>query len=66
MLDNFSASDIDAVLAQKVKGSIIELSGGIDEQNIDAYLKKGVDAISVGSLTYGINAVDISMKIEKL
>ncbi|MFT6603990.1 MAG: nicotinate-nucleotide pyrophosphorylase (carboxylating), partial [Bacteriovoracaceae bacterium] len=43
-----------------------EVSGGITLDTIDNYLLPGVDAISVGRITYGAPPVDISLKYERV
>lgn len=65
MLDNFGPQDIRLAVELKPKGMKIEVSGGINLQNLENYLIDGVDAISVGSMTYGAPPVDISLKYEK-
>ncbi|OIQ15670.1 MAG: nicotinate-nucleotide diphosphorylase (carboxylating) [Bacteriovorax sp. MedPE-SWde] len=62
MLDNFSPEDIRKVINKKPEGVTIEVSGGIRLSTIDDYLIEGVDAISVGAITYGAPPVDISLK----
>jgi nicotinate-nucleotide pyrophosphorylase (carboxylating) len=68
MLDNFSPSQV-ADVAPRLKARfpflIIEVSGGIREETIASFAKPGVDIISVGAITHGPPAVDISMKIRK-
>jgi len=66
MLDNFSPENIKQAIARKNSNMTIEISGGINSSNIDSYLIDGVDAISMGALTYGAPHVDISMKMSKL
>jgi nicotinate-nucleotide pyrophosphorylase (carboxylating) len=65
MLDNFSPEMIKEAVALKKAGVTFEVSGGIRLENIESYLISGVDAISVGALTYDAPAVDISFKYEK-
>ena len=45
------------------KGAVpeIEVSGGIDLDNIEEYAEKGVDFISVGSLTSSARSIDLSL-----
>lgn len=64
MLDNFSKSDIQKAISIKPQGVTYEVSGGVNLSNISDYCIKGVDAISIGSLTYAAPAVDISFKYE--
>lgn len=65
MLDNFTAADIVLAVAQKPAGVNYEVSGGVTLFNIEQYLIEGVDAISIGALTYAAPAVDLSMKISR-
>ncbi len=65
MLDNFSPEDVKAAIDMKPEGVTYEVSGGITFQNIPNYLIKGVDAISIGSLTSFPEKVDLSLKMEK-
>ncbi|HLE12033.1 MAG: nicotinate-nucleotide diphosphorylase (carboxylating) [Bdellovibrionales bacterium RIFOXYD12_FULL_39_22] len=65
MLDNFSLEDIKKAIAQKPKGVTYELSGGVNWANFEKYLIPGVDAISIGAITYGASSVDISFKYKK-
>jgi nicotinate-nucleotide pyrophosphorylase (carboxylating) len=65
MLDNFSPTEVQAAIAEKSEGMTYEISGGITLESIEKYLIKGVDAISVGSLTYGAPPVDISFKYSR-
>lgn len=65
MLDNFSPADIDVARDLKRPGVTFEVSGGVSLSTIDQYLRAGVDAISIGALTYGAPPVDLSLKFEK-
>lgn len=66
MLDNFTPDGAGAA-AKTIKAKfphvIVEVSGGINEQTIGSYARDGVDIISVGKITHGCPAIDISMKI---
>lgn len=62
MLDNFSPAQVREAVNQKNKDTTLEVSGGINLETIKNYLISGVDAISIGSLTYGAPAVDLSLK----
>lgn len=66
MLDNFSPDDIKQAIEVKKNAHQhdlhLEVSGGIKMDNIKSYLIQGVDAISLGSLTYGAPRVDLSLK----
>ncbi len=66
MLDNFNAES-GKKTAQKLKEkyptSIIEISGGITQNNLKDYLSPYFDIISMGSLTTGYLPVDFSLKL---
>ena len=68
MLDNFSPEQVrDAVAALKKAGVfgkvMLEVSGGITEQNLLDYASAQVDVISMGALTHSVKALDISLEI---
>ncbi|MBN1840296.1 MAG: carboxylating nicotinate-nucleotide diphosphorylase [Campylobacterales bacterium] len=66
MCDNMSHEDIKTVVAYKnehFSHVLLEASGNITQQNIIAYAKTGVDAISSGSLIHQAVWLDFSMKI---
>jgi len=65
MLDNFSPDDIKKAIAMKPAGVTFEVSGGIRLNTIEKYLIPGVDAISIGSMTYDAPAVDLSLKYKR-
>lgn len=65
MLDNFSPELIKKIVPSKPQSMTIEVSGGINLNNLESYLIEGVDAISVGALTYGAPPVDISFKYKR-
>ncbi len=64
MLDNMSPEDMRAAV-QKINGrALVEASGGITPDNVEQVAQAGVDVISMGMLTTGATAVDISMDLE--
>ena len=70
MLDNFKPEDIEKALKiidefeRKTNfRPIIEVSGGIKEDNILEYAKYNVDVISMGVLTHSVKSVDMSLDI---
>lgn len=70
MLDNMSASQVLEVLNELEKegirnNSLIEISGGINEDNILEYSSLDVDIISLGALTHSSRSLDFSLKIIK-
>ncbi|MBL7156676.1 MAG: carboxylating nicotinate-nucleotide diphosphorylase [Candidatus Omnitrophica bacterium] len=69
MLDNMSAKDVKeaAGLRKKIASTekpLLEVSGGIDLDNIEEYAKTGADRISIGSLTDAVESVDMSLEIK--
>lgn len=65
MLDNFSNDDIGKAVAMKTPGLTYEISGGVKLDNVQNYLIKGIDAISIGALTHSAPHVDLSMKMKQ-
>lgn len=61
MLDNFPPELVREV-AGRIKGkAILELSGGINEDNIRDYISSGADVISIGALTNSVKALDMAI-----
>lgn len=69
MLDNMSINQIkravEIVRENKVKIEI-EVSGGINLNNIEDFTNCGIDFISVGALTHSARAIDIVLKLKTL
>lgn len=63
MLDNFSLEDVKLAINIINKKAKIEISGGINLDNISKYKDLDVDFISIGSLTNSVKAVDIGLDI---
>ncbi|OGK20082.1 nicotinate-nucleotide diphosphorylase (carboxylating) [Candidatus Roizmanbacteria bacterium RIFCSPHIGHO2_02_FULL_37_13b] len=63
MLDNFSIQDANKTI-MKIKSNniVIELSGGINKQNIAKYKQTEADVISIGALTHSATALDMSLQ----
>lgn len=63
MLDNMTPEQI-AVCKKEIAGrSIIEVSGGVNKTNLEAYCAVRPDVISMGALTHSVPAKDLSLKI---
>ena len=61
MLDNMDVRIIKQAV-KKYKNKVeLEVSGGINETNIQLYAATGVDFISCGALTHSVKAMDISL-----
>jgi len=65
MLDNMPFDGIKKAVKIIGKRSVIEVSGGVDENNISKIANLGVDWISVGRLTHSVPSVEISMDIAR-
>lgn len=68
LLDNMSPATITETLALLESSSLrekllIEVSGGITEENIADYAILGVDLISMGALTHSVRNLDVSLEI---
>jgi nicotinate-nucleotide pyrophosphorylase (carboxylating) len=67
MLDNMAPQEIRecvAMIREQSPGTVIEVSGGINLENVRQFAECGVDLISVGAITHSAPAVDISLKIK--
>jgi nicotinate-nucleotide pyrophosphorylase (carboxylating) len=68
MLDNMSAAEVRKTVALLEKNglrtrALIEVSGGVNLENIGDYAKTGVDVISIGRLTHSAPSLDMSLEI---
>lgn len=68
MLDNRKPGEVVAILEMLHRErlwdyTLVEASGRISESNIEEYAAAGVDAISMGSLTHSVRALDLSQRI---
>lgn len=61
MLDNMSLKEIRASVKAYKNKVELEVSGGINEENILSYAKTGVQFISSGALTHSYKSLDISL-----
>ncbi len=66
MLDNFTPEKINEAIKVKPAGMTYEVSGGLNLETLSNYAIKGVDAMSVGSLTYAPKKVDLSLKYKRI
>jgi nicotinate-nucleotide pyrophosphorylase (carboxylating) len=68
MFDNMPPEQARAILGMLQRehlwdDTLIEVSGGITEKNVEAFAALGVDAISIGALTHSAKALDICQRI---
>ena len=64
LLDNFSPSDVAAACARIAGQAKVEVSGGINLENVREYAESGADFVSAGAMTHSAQAVDISFRLE--
>ncbi|KAK0737490.1 Quinolinate phosphoribosyl transferase [Apiosordaria backusii] len=69
MLDNFSGEGVRVVsrsLKEKWKGErqfLLEVSGGLTEDNAESYICNDIDILSTSSIHQGVRHIDFSLKI---
>jgi len=66
LLDNFKPKNLSEAIeiirsGRRGNQIYIELSGGINKDNLESYCIKGVDGISMGALTHNIKSKDIGL-----
>ncbi len=67
LLDNFAPAQVsEALRVTKTAPArpFVEVSGGLNAENIATYAIAGVDVLSVGSLTHSVKSSDLSLLIE--
>lgn len=65
MLDNFSPQWVQEACSWDRQTAQLEVSGGINLQNITSYCHRNLDRISVGSLTHSVIAPDLTLLIQE-
>ena len=66
LLDNMTPAEMAGCVA-RTRGRVpLEASGGITLETIRAVAESGVNRISIGALTHSVQALDISMRIERM
>jgi nicotinate-nucleotide pyrophosphorylase (carboxylating) len=63
LLDNMTVEQVRQAVERVGKKIFLEVSGGINLENVRRYAETGVDFISVGALTHSVKAVDISLEL---
>ena len=63
MLDNMTPAQIVACKKEINGRALIEVSGGVNKDNLEEYCKAKPDVISMGALTHSVPAKDLSLKI---
>jgi nicotinate-nucleotide pyrophosphorylase (carboxylating) len=63
MLDNFDLAHMREAVAINEARAELEVSGGVQLDQLRAIAATGVDRISVGALTKNVQAIDLSMRV---
>jgi nicotinate-nucleotide pyrophosphorylase (carboxylating) len=63
LLDNFSLPQMREAVAVTAGRALLEVSGGVELDQLAAIAATGVDRISIGKLTKEVRAVDYSMRV---
>ena len=66
LLDNMTPNQVRQCVERARGRARLEVSGGVNAQNIRAYAETGVDYISVGALTHSAPAADIHFLIQPI
>lgn len=66
MLDNMAVEMMREAVALVAGRALVEASGGVTEENIQAVAAAGVDLISVGALTNSVKSLDISLDLVEI
>src|SRR5215471_1150374 len=64
LLDNFDVDTLSIAVALARGRAILEASGGVTLDKVEAIANTGVDVISVGALTHSAPAADIGLDLE--
>lgn len=63
MLDNMSRDEVIKCVNYNNGKSFLEVSGGINIDNVKSYATTGIDLISIGALTHSVRARDLSLDL---
>lgn len=70
MLDNFSMDDVEAAVVCRTEmgcdGVSFEVSGLVTQDRLYALAQVGIDAVSVGAFTKNVEAIDLSLQVQKI
>lgn len=64
LLDNMKPEQVREAVSLVKGAARLEVSGGINLDNLASYLIPGIDYISVGALTHSVPAVDMSLTLD--
>lgn len=63
MLDNMPPEMVSQAVGLVGGRAKVEVSGGVDPENINGYIEPGVDMISLGFITHSAPAADLSLEL---
>lgn len=63
MLDNMIPQEVAACVREIAGRAVVEVSGGVNKDNLESYCQARPDVISMGALTHSVPAKDLSLKI---
>jgi|SRR5450756_355140 len=63
MLDNMEPGKVEQAVAIIGGRAKVEVSGGVNPDNIGSYLRLGIDFVSLGFITHSAPPVDISLRL---
>jgi nicotinate-nucleotide pyrophosphorylase (carboxylating) len=66
LLDNMTAGELRAAVAQVAGRAILEASGGVTLANLREHAATGVEFVSIGAITHSAPALDLSLTLEPL
>lgn len=66
LLDNFTLDQMREAVLTTGGRTLLEASGGVTQDQLRAIAATGVDRISIGKLTKDIQAIDYSMRIDRI
>lgn len=66
LLDNFTLDQMREAVRLTGSRALLEASGGISQDQLRAIAATGVDRISIGKLTKDVQAIDYSMRIDRI
>ena len=64
LLDNFPPAQVLELLPRLPAGVVVEVSGGLNLENLASFVIPGVRRLSLGALTHSVRAVDLSLDLE--
>lgn len=64
LLDNMPVDEVRKAVEAAAGRALLEVSGGINLDNIEDYARTGVDLISVGALTHSVRSVDVALEVD--